>query len=70
MLGHEVNMISHRRRGRGPALTAALAARIKRLWADTDLTQHDIAAQLGINQGRVSEVINGVRFSDVTPEAG
>jgi len=29
--------------------------------------QHEIAAKLGINQGRVSEVLNGKRFGDVPP---
>jgi len=60
--------MSARRRGQGPSLTAQLAARIKRLWMDSDLTQHDIAAQLGLNQGRISEVINGHRFPEVQPE--
>ncbi len=61
-------MSSTRRRGRSPTLTSAHAARIKRLWADTDLTQHDIAAELGLNQGRVSEVVNGHRFGEVSAE--
>ena len=30
--------------------------------------QHDIAADLGINQGRVSEVKTGKRGSDSSPE--
>ena len=54
-----------RRSSRGPCLTADLAAHIKRLWLRTDLTQHEIAAQLGLNQGRVSEVLSGKRFDKV-----
>lgn len=50
------------------ALTAAIAAKIKRLWRDTDLPQHEIASIVGVNQGRVCEVVNGKRFADVPPE--
>jgi predicted XRE-type DNA-binding protein len=32
------------------------------------MAQHEIAATLGVNQGRVSEVVNGARFADVAPE--
>ena len=42
-----------------------LAASIKKLAATTDLYQHEIAARLGINQGRVSEVLSGKRFAEV-----
>jgi predicted XRE-type DNA-binding protein len=45
-----------------------MAARIKRLWNETEMAQHEIAATLGVNQGRVSEVVNGARFADVAPE--
>ena len=48
-------------------MTAALAARIKKLKATTPLHQHEIAALLGINQGRVSEVLTGKRFASVPP---
>jgi predicted XRE-type DNA-binding protein len=48
-------------------LTPELAAEIKRLAESTDLMQHQIAAVLGINQGRVSEVLSGRRFPDVRP---
>lgn len=60
--------MSNRSRGCSPTLTPTLAARIKRLWEDTDLTQHAIGAMLGLNQGRVSELVNGARFADVPPE--
>ena len=48
-------------------MTAALAAQIKKLATTTTLYQHEIAAQLGINQGRVSEVLTGKRFVHVPP---
>jgi predicted XRE-type DNA-binding protein len=48
-------------------LTRELAAKIKRLALDTDLLQHEIAASLSINQGRVSEVLNNKRFAEVPP---
>ena len=48
-------------------LTAALAARIKKLAQTRTLAQHQIAAQLDINQGRVSEVLTGKRFPWVPP---
>lgn len=48
-------------------LTARVAAEIKRLAASGDLMQHQIAALLGLNQGRVSEVLSGKRFPEVKP---
>jgi len=48
-------------------MTGELAALIKKLAVTTDLFQHEIAARLGINQGRVSEVLSGKRFGDVQP---
>jgi predicted XRE-type DNA-binding protein len=54
-------------RRRSPTLTAELAALIKRLALDGSLMQHEIAARLNINQGRVSEVLTGKRFGNVTP---
>ena len=55
-----------RRRVSSP-LTEKLAAKIKRLARDTDLAQHEIAAQLQLNQGRISEVLTGKKFSEVRP---
>lgn len=48
-------------------LTERIAAEIKRLARDTDLAQHEIAAELRLNQGRVSEVLTGKRFPEVLP---
>lgn len=57
-----------RKRKKSPRLTRELASQIKALWETTDLNQAQIAARLGaLNQGRVSEVINGARFAEVPP---
>lgn len=51
-----------------PRLTERLAAYIKWLWINTRLNQAQIAALLGaLNQGRVSEVVNGQRFASISP---
>jgi predicted XRE-type DNA-binding protein len=45
-----------------------VAAKIKGLWKATQMNQAQIAAALGgINQGRVSEVVRGLRFAEVPP---
>ena len=49
-------------------LTAEIASKIKKLARDTSLYQHEIAALLRINQGRVSEVLSGKRFAEVLPD--
>ncbi len=55
-------------KNKSPRLTEALAAYIKALWLNTPLNQAQIAAALGaINQGRVSEVINGHRYANISP---
>lgn len=59
--------MSKRRLG-SPAVTPAMAAKIKHLCAQ-GFMQHDVAARFGINQGRVSEVINGKRYAEVSPDA-
>jgi predicted transcriptional regulator len=49
-----------------PKMTPEIAAAIKRM-REAGLFTHQIAAELGINQGRVSEVITGKRFKDEPP---
>lgn len=44
-----------------PPVTLSMAVQIVRL-VDAGHMQHDVAARFGINQGRVSEVINGHLF--------
>lgn len=49
-------------------ITAEMAAKIKYLVGVIGLFQHQAAAILGINQGRVSEVMNGKRHPNVPPQ--
>lgn len=56
-------------KNKSPKLTEQIAAYIKWLWQNTPLNQAQISSVLGaINQGRVSEVVNGHRFSEVQPQ--
>lgn len=50
-----------------PPLTAELASKAKTLVLHFGLKQHQAAAILGLNQGRVSEVLTGKRFPGVAP---
>ncbi len=43
------------------------AAKIKQLARDTELLQDEIAAIVGVNPGRVSEVLNFKRYAEVQP---
>lgn len=55
-------------RDKSPKLTAEIAANIKWLWDNTQMNQAQISATLGaLNQGRVSEVVSGKRYSEITP---
>jgi predicted XRE-type DNA-binding protein len=56
------------KRKRSPHITAELAAIIKHALL-RGLFQHQIAAILGINQGRVSEIKTGKFFPQVNPAA-
>ena len=49
-------------------VTAEMAAKIKYLVGVIGLFQHQAAAVLGINQGRISEVMNGKRYGNVSPQ--
>lgn len=56
-------------KNKSPRLTEQIASHIKWLWLNTPLNQAQISALLGaINQGRVSEVVNGRRFAHVDPQ--
>lgn len=48
-------------------MNQALADEIRRLKRDENLFNHEIAARLNINQGRVSEVLTGKRFPEKKP---
>ena len=51
------------RRRKSPTLTQEMADKIRWLHRH-GMMQHDIAAHYRINQGRVSEVVNGKRFPE------
>ena len=49
-------------RRRSPPVTAEMANEIRFLYFEKGMLQHYIAAIFGINQGRVSEVVNNQLF--------
>lgn len=51
-----------------PRMNAALAAKALTLVKKLKLKQHQAAAVLGVNQGRISEVITGKRFAGTKPD--
>lgn len=58
------------KRKNSPPLTPEMAALIKYLVVRIGLYQHQVAALLEINQGRVSEVMTGKRHPNVDPDQG
>ena len=54
-----------RKRRRSPPVTPEMAADIMKLYFEDEMLQHEIAAKMGINQGRVSEVVTGKRFPTI-----
>jgi hypothetical protein len=57
------------RRVRGMKMTPELARRILELHETTDMTQQEIAFDLGVNQGRVNEVIKRGKWLSGDPNA-
>ncbi|WP_245444007.1 sigma factor-like helix-turn-helix DNA-binding protein [Microvirga sp. KLBC 81] len=57
------------RRIAGRKMTPELARRILELHATTEMTQQEIAFELGVNQGRVNEVIKRGKWLSEDPEA-
>lgn len=57
------------RRIAGRKMTPDLARRILELHATTEMTQQEIAFELGVNQGRVNEVIKRGKWLSGDPEA-
>jgi predicted XRE-type DNA-binding protein len=53
--------------GKTPSMTAELAAHAKYLVQEAGLLQHQAAAVLGVNQGRISEVMTGKSWPDIPP---
>ena len=50
-----------------PQMTAELASKDINLVKGMGLKQHQAAAILGLNQGRISEVMTGKRYTGVRP---
>lgn len=50
-----------------PPMTAELASKAITLVKNFGLKQHQAAAILGLNQGRISEVLNGKRYPNAKP---
>ena len=57
------------RRVTGRKMTPDIARRILDLHGSTKMTQQEIAFQLGVNQGRVNEVIKRGKWLDGSPRA-
>ncbi len=57
------------RRVRGAKMTPELARRILELHQTTEMTQQEIAFKLGVNQGRVNEVIKRGKWLHEDPSA-
>ena len=57
------------RRIAGKKMTPELARRILELHGTTEMTQQEIAFELGVNQGRVNEVIKRGKWLDDDPQA-
>ncbi len=61
--------IAPARRVSGKKMTPELARRILELHAETGMTQQEIAFELGVNQGRVNEVIKRGKWLTDDPAA-
>ena len=57
-------VVAFPRRRKSPPVTREMALLMHRL-RGVGLAQHEIAAHLGVNQGRVCEVLKGRRFPDL-----
>lgn len=49
-------------------MSQAIADQIRRLKREEGLYNHEIAARLNINQGRVSEVLSGKSYPELKPK--
>jgi hypothetical protein len=61
--------VARPRRVRGTKMTPELARKILELHETTDMTQQEIAFDLGVNQGRVNEVIKRGKWLSGDPNA-
>ena len=57
-------------RASSPPISAEMAAHIRFLIKEQGLYQHQAAALVGVNQGRISEVMRGKYFPNVPPAQG
>lgn len=57
-------------RNRSPKISPEMAAHVKFLIKDRGLFQHQAAALVGVNQGRISEIVNGKTHPEVPPAQG
>jgi hypothetical protein len=64
-----VRSVARARRVTGRKMTPDLARSILELHASTNLTQQEIAFRLGVNQGRVNEVIKHGKWLSGDPDA-
>jgi hypothetical protein len=64
-----VRSVSRARRITGHKMTPELARRVLALHASTGMTQQEIAFELGVNQGRVNEVIKHGKWLSGDPDA-
>jgi predicted XRE-type DNA-binding protein len=58
------------KRPESPPVSPEMAAHIRFLVKSRGLFQHQAAALVGVNQGRVSEVMRGYRHPGVPPAQG
>jgi predicted XRE-type DNA-binding protein len=58
------------RRRKSPNITPEMAAHIRFLVMEKKLFQHQAAALLDVNQGRVCEVMKGIRHPGILPKQG
>ena len=58
------------KRTSSPPISPEMAAHIKFLVKSRGLYQHQVAALVGVNQGRISEIMRGYKFPNVSPAQG
>lgn len=57
-------------RRRSPKISKEMAAHVRFLMATRRFYQHQVAALLGVNQGRISEIVREQRFPGVPAAPG
>jgi predicted XRE-type DNA-binding protein len=67
---HRIVKANAMKRSQSPPISPEMAAHIRFLVKVRGLYQHQAAALVGVNQGRVSEVVRGYRHPGVGPAQG